>query len=169
MRLEFAIPSRALFGYRTNFLSLTQGEGLLSHVFDGYAPFAGEFRARQGGSLVAMEAGTAFAYAIWKLEDRGTFFIDPGTEVYVGMIVGTSAKAGDLNVNVCKNKKLTNVRAAGSDDNILLTPPKRLTLEEALEYIADDELLEVTPNSLRLRKRVLEPNLRKREEKVASG
>ena len=169
MRLEFAIPSRALFGYRTNFLSLTQGEGLLSHVFDGYAPFAGEFRARQGGSLVAMEAGTAFAYAIWKLEDRGTFFIDPGTEVYVGMIVGTSAKAGDLNINVCKNKKLTNVRAAGSDDNILLTPPKRLTLEEALEYIADDELLEVTPNSLRLRKRVLEPNLRKREEKAASG
>ena len=165
MRLEFAIPSRALFGYRTGFLSLTQGEGLLNHVFDGYAPFAGEFRARQGGSLVAMEAGTAFAYAIWKLEDRGTFFIDPGTEVYVGMIVGTNAKVGDLNINVCKNKKLTNVRAAGSDDNILLTPPKRLTLEEALEYIADDELLEVTPKTVRLRKRVLEPNLRKREEK----
>ena len=165
-RLEFSMPSRALFGYRTLFLSMTQGEGLLSHVFDGYEPVAGEIRTRQGGSLVAMEPGEAFAYSIFKLQDRGTFFIEPGTEVYVGMIVGAHARPGDLNINVSKNKKLTNVRASGSDENINLVPPKRLTLEEALEYIADDELVEVTPKNIRLRKRVLEPNMRKKESKV---
>jgi GTP-binding protein len=164
-RLEFSMPSRALFGYRTIFLSMTQGEGLLSHVFDGYEPLAGEIRTRQGGSLVAMEPGEAFAYSIFKLQDRGTFFIEPGTEVYVGMIVGAHARHGDLNINVSKNKKLTNVRAAGSDENISLVPPKRLTLEEALEYIADDELVEVTPKNIRLRKRVLDPSMRKRESK----
>lgn len=169
VRLTCVIPSRALFGYRTLFLSLTQGEGLLSHVVDGYAPLAGEVSTRQGGSLVAMEAGVAFAYAIWKLEPRGTFFIEPGTEVYVGMIVGAHNRPGDLYVNVCKSKKLTNVRAAGSDDNVLLTPPKRLTLEEALEYLADDELLEVTPAAIRLRKRALEPNSRKREARWTAG
>ncbi|MBX3139473.1 MAG: translational GTPase TypA [Trueperaceae bacterium] len=162
-RLEFRIPSRSLFGYRNLFLSMTQGEGLLNHTFDGYEPFAGEVVTRNHGSLVSMEAGETFAYSIYKLEDRGIFFIDPGTEVYVGMIVGANARMGDLDVNVCKNKKLTNVRAAGSDDNLLLTPPKRLSLEEALEYLDDDELLEVTPQSLRLRKRVLDPNMRKRE------
>ena len=165
-RLEFSIPSRALFGYRTQFLSMTQGEGLLNHTFDGYEPAVGDLKIRQGGSLVAMEAGDIFAYSLFKLQDRGVFFVDPGTEVYVGMIVGANTRAGDLNVNVTKNKKLTNVRAASSDDNITLTPPKRLTLEEALEYIADDELVEVTPKSVRLRKRILEPNMRKREEKA---
>lgn len=168
-RLEFSIPSRALFGYRTQFLSMTQGEGLLNHIFDGYEPYVGDLKTRQGGSLVAMEPGEAFAYSLFKLQDRGIFFIDPGTEVYVGMIVGANARVGDMNINVNKNKKLTNVRASGSDDNITLTPPKRLTLEEALEYIADDELLEVTPKSIRLRKRILEPNMRKREEKAAVG
>jgi GTP-binding protein len=163
-RLEFSIPSRALFGYRTLFLSMTQGEGLLNHTFDGYEPFAGELRIRQSGSLVAMEAGEAFAYAMFKLQDRGMFFIDPGTEIYVGMIVGANSRPGDMNVNLNKNKKLTNVRASGSDDNIILTPPKKLTLEEALEYITNDELLEVTPKSLRLRKRILDPNVRKRAE-----
>jgi GTP-binding protein len=167
-RLEFSMPSRALFGYRTVFLSMTQGEGLLSHVFDGYEPLAGEIRTRQGGSLVAMEPGEAFAYSIFKLQDRGTFFIEPTTEVYVGMIVGAHARHGDLNINVSKNKKLTNVRAAGSDENITLVPPKRLTLEEALEYIADDELVEVTPKNIRLRKRVLDPSMRKREGKAAA-
>ncbi len=162
-RLEFRIPSRSLFGYRNLFLSMTQGEGLLNHTFDGYEPFAGEVVTRNHGSLVSMEAGETFAYSIYKLEDRGIFFIHPGTEVYVGMIVGANARMGDLDVNVCKNKKLTNVRAAGSDENLLLTPPKRLSLEEALEYLDDDELLEVTPQSLRLRKRVLDPNMRKRE------
>ncbi len=163
-RLEFSIPSRALFGYRTIFLSMTQGEGLLNHTFDGYEPFAGELKTRQSGSLVTMEAGEAFAYAMFKLQDRGMFFIDPGTEIYVGMIVGANSRPGDMNVNLNKNKKLTNVRASGSDDNIILTPPKKLTLEEALEYITNDELLEVTPKSLRLRKRILDPNMRKRSE-----
>ncbi len=163
-RLEFRIPSRSLFGYRNLFLSMTQGEGLLNHTFDGYEPFAGEVMTRNHGSLVSMEAGEAFAYSIYKLEDRGIFFIDPGTEVYVGMIVGANARMGDLDVNVCKNKKLTNVRASGSDDNLLLTPRKRLSLEEALEYLDDDELLEVTPKSLRLRKRILDPNMRKKRD-----
>ncbi|HRN17647.1 MAG TPA: translational GTPase TypA [Trueperaceae bacterium] len=163
-RLEFRIPSRSLFGYRNLFLSMTQGEGLLNHTFDGYEPFAGEVMTRNHGSLVSMEAGEAFAYSLYKLEDRGIFFIDPGTEVYVGMIVGANARMGDLDVNVCKNKKLTNVRASGSDDNLLLTPRKRLSLEEALEYLDDDELLEVTPKSLRLRKRILDPNMRKKRD-----
>lgn len=161
-RLEFRMPSRGLFGYRTQFLSLTQGEGLLSSVLDGYEPFLGDLSTRQNGSLVAMEAGEAFAYAIWKLEDRGTFFIRPGTKVYVGMIVGANSRPGDMNINVNRNKKHTNVRAAGSDENIILTPPRILTLEESLEYLADDELLEVTPTSLRLRKKVLDPSFRKR-------
>ncbi len=163
-RLEFRIPSRSLFGYRNLFLSMTQGEGLLNHTFDGYEPFAGEVITRNHGSLVSMEAGDVFAYSIYKLEDRGIFFIDPGTEVYVGMIVGANARMGDLDVNICKNKKLTNVRASGSDDNVLLTPRKRLSLEEALEYLDDDELLEVTPKSLRLRKRILDPNMRKKRD-----
>jgi GTP-binding protein len=164
-RAEFQVPSRGLFGFRTSFLSLTAGEGLLSHVFDGYEPLAGEIRTRAAGSLVAMEPGEAFAYSLFKLQDRGAFFIEPGTEVYVGMIVGAHARPGDLEVNVTKNKKLTNVRAAGSDDNIVLTPPRRPTLEEALEYLAEDELLEVTPKHLRLRKRTLDPHQRKREAK----
>ena len=168
-RLEFSIPSRALFGYRTNFLSMTQGEGLLNHTFDGYEPLVGGLRTRQGGSLVAMEPGEVFAYSIFKLQDRGVFFIDPGTEVYVGMIVGANSRTGDMNVNVTKNKKMTNVRASASDDNITLTPPKKLTLEEALEYITDDELLEITPKSVRLRKRTLDPNMRKKEEKVGAS
>ncbi len=162
-RLEFRIPSRSLFGYRNMFLSMTQGEGLLNHTFDGYEPFAGEVVTRNHGSLVSMENGETFAYSMYKLEDRGIFFIVPGTEVYVGMIVGANARMGDLDVNICKNKKLTNVRASGSDENIILTPPKRLSLEEALEYLDDDELLEVTPKSLRLRKRILDPNMRKRD------
>ncbi len=164
-RAEFAVPSRGLFGFRTPFLSLTGGEGLLSHVFDGYVPMLGNIQTRTTGSLVAMEAGEAFAYSLFKLQDRGTFFIQPGTEVYVGMVLGAHIRAGDLELNVTKNKKLTNVRAAGSDDNIVLTPPRLPTLEEALEYIGEDERLEVTPKYLRLRKAVLDPNQRKREAK----
>ena len=169
VRLEFRIPSRSLFGYRNMFLSMTQGEGVLNHTFDGYEPYAGEVVTRNHGSLVSMEAGEAFAYSIYKLEDRGIFFITPGTEVYVGMILGANARMGDLDVNVCKNKKLTNVRASGSDENLILTPPKRLTLEEALEYLDDDELLEVTPKSLRLRKRILDPSMRKRDKKATAA
>ncbi|MEZ4630402.1 MAG: translational GTPase TypA [Deinococcales bacterium] len=164
-RLEFSIPSRALFGYRSQFLSMTQGEGLMSSIFDSYKPLSGELKTRQNGSLVVMEDGEAFAYSLFKLDDRGTFFIDPGTPVYIGMIVGANNRSGDLNVNVCKNKKLTAVRVKIKDDNVLLSPPRRLTLEEALEYIADDELLEITPENIRLRKRELDPTKRQREAK----
>ncbi|MBB5232732.1 translational GTPase TypA [Deinococcus budaensis] len=160
-RVEFKIPSRALFGFRTQFLSMTQGEGIMSHIFDGYAPWAGDLKTRQNGSLVSMEDGVAFAYSIWKLQDRGAFFIDAGQEVYVGMIVGENAREQDMNVNVCKNKKLTNVRSSGADEALTLIPPRRLSLEDALEYIADDELVELTPQSIRLRKKVLNPSFRK--------
>jgi GTP-binding protein len=160
-RVEFEIPVRALFGFRTLFLSLTQGEGIMSHVFDGYAPWAGDLRTRRNGSLVASEAGSAFAYSIWKLQDRGSFFITPATEVYVGMVVGENNRDNDLNINVCKNKKLTNVRSAGADEALNLTPVRKLTLEDALEYIGEDELVEITPKSIRLRKKILEPGMRK--------
>ena len=160
-RIEFKIPSRALFGFRTQFLTMTQGKGIMSHVFDGYAPWAGDLKTRQNGSLVATEAGSAFAYSIWKLQERGSFFITPATDVYVGMVVGENSRENDLNVNVCKNKKLTNVRSAGADDALNLTPVRKMTLEDALEYIGDDELVEITPHSIRLRKKVLEPGMRK--------
>ncbi len=160
-RIEFKIPSRALFGFRTQFLTMTQGKGIMSHVFDGYAPWAGDLKTRQNGSLVATEAGSAFAYSIWKLQERGSFFITPATDVYVGMVVGENSRENDLNVNVCKNKKLTNVRSAGADDALNLTPVRKMTLEDALEYIGDDELVEITPASIRLRKKVLEPGMRK--------
>ena len=160
-RIEFEIPARALFGFRTKFLSITQGEGIMSHIFDGYAPWTGELKTRQNGSLVASESGSAFAYSIWKLQERGSFFITPATEVYVGMVVGENSRENDLNVNVCKNKKLTNVRSSGADDALNLTPLRKLTLEEALEYIREDELVEITPKSIRLRKKVLEPGMRK--------
>ena len=160
-RIEFKIPSRALFGFRTPFLTMTQGEGIMSHVFDGYAPWTGDLKTRQNGSLVASEAGSAFAYSIWKLQERGTFFISPATAVYVGMVVGENSRETDLNVNVCKNKKLTNVRSAGADDALNLTPVRKMTLEDALEYIGDDELVEITPESIRLRKKLLEPGMRK--------
>ena len=165
-RLEFSIPSRSLFGYRTQFLSMTQGEGLLNHTFDGYEPYAGEMKTRQGGSLVSMESGEAYAYSLNKLQDRGIFFVEPGTDVYVGMILGANAKPQDLNINVTKNKKLTAVRVKLKDENTSLIPVKKLTLEEALEYIAADELVEVTPKSIRLRKSILEPNQRERAAKV---
>lgn len=160
-RIDFRIPSRALFGFRTQFLSMTQGTGIMNHVFDGYAPWAGDLKTRRNGSLVAMEAGSAFAYSIWKLQERGGFFITPSTDVYVGMVVGENSRENDLNINVCKNKKLTNVRSSGADDALNLTPIRKLTLEDALEYIGDDELVEVTPASIRLRKKVLEPGMRK--------
>ena len=133
----------------------------MNHVFDGYAPWAGDLKTRQNGSLVATEAGSAFAYSIWKLQERGSFFITPATEVYVGMVVGENSREQDLNINVCKNKKLTNVRSAGADDALNLTPPRKMSLEDALEYIGDDELVEITPASIRLRKKVLEPSMRK--------
>lgn len=166
IRAEFTVPARALFGFRTLFLTLTAGEGVMSHSFHAYGPHVGSLETRTTGSAVAMEAGVAYAYSLYRLQERVNFFIEPGTEVYVGMIVGEHVRDNDLNVNVNINKKLTNVRAAGSDENIRLIPPRKFTLEEALEFLAPDELLEVTPQSLRLRKRVLDPSQRKRAETV---
>jgi GTP-binding protein len=166
IRAEFTVPARALFGFRTIFLTLTAGEGVISHNFHAYGPHVGSLETRTTGSAVAMEAGQAYAYSLYRLQERISFFIDPGTEVYVGMIVGENTRDNDLNVNVNINKKLTNVRASGSDENIRLVPPRKFSLEEALEFLAPDELLEITPQSLRLRKRVLDPSQRKRAEVV---
>ncbi len=164
MRLEYIIPSRGLFGYRSEFLTDTKGEGILSAIFNGYEPYKGEITRRYTGSLVAFESGESVTYGLYNAQERGTLFIDPGTPVYEGMIVGASPKQGDIAVNVCKRKQLTNMRASGSDDAQRLIPPKRLSLEEALEFIAEDELLEVTPRSIRLRKRILSNSLRLKEQ-----
>ena len=156
MRLEFLVPSRGLFGYRSEFLTDTRGEGIMSSVLDGYAPIKGEISRRSTGSLVAFETGEAVPYGLFNAQDRGVLFIGPGTPVYAGMIVGVSPKAEDITVNVCKKKQLTNMRAAGSDEALRLIPPRNMSLEQCLEFLADDELLEVTPLNLRLRKRVLD-------------
>jgi len=160
--LRFVVPSRGLFGYRGEFLSDTRGEGVLHRTVRGYEPFAGELPGRAAGAIVASEAGRTTTYALFHIQERATLFVGPGVPVYEGQIVGESRRPGDLNVNVCRAKKLTNVRAAGRDENTLLTPPREITIERALEWIEADELLEVTPGSLRLRKRVLPANLRKR-------
>ncbi|MBR1392721.1 MAG: translational GTPase TypA [Ruminococcus sp.] len=155
MRLEFLIPSRGLFGYRSEFLTDTKGEGILSSVFHSYQPYKGEIQKRSTGSLVAFETGEAVTYGLFNAQERGELFITAGTAVYEGMIVGASPKTDDLVVNVCKRKHLTNTRASGSDDALRLIPPRNLSLEDCLEFLADDELLEVTPKSLRIRKRTL--------------
>jgi GTP-binding protein len=165
MRLEFLVPLRGLFGYRSEFLTDTRGEGLMSSVFDSYAPLKGEVSRRSTGSLVAFETGEAVVYGLYNAQERGTLFIGPGTPVYAGMIVGVSSKTEDIVVNVCKRKQLTNMRASGSDDALRLTPPKTMSLEQCLEFMGDDELLEVTPKSLRLRKAVLDHSMRMRLEK----
>ncbi len=160
MRLEYLVPARGLLGYRSEFLTDTRGEGIMNAVFDSYQPFKGEISRRHTGSLVAFETGEAVGYGIFKVQDRGTMFITPGTEVYEGMVVGFSPKSEDINVNVCKKKQLTNTRASGSDEALRLTPPQQMSLEACLEFLADDELLEVTPENLRLRKRILNNQLR---------
>lgn len=160
VRLEFDIPSRGLIGYRSEFLNDTRGAGIMSRYFTGYIPFKGHIIDRVNGAMVADRAGASTAYALFNLEPRGRLFIGPGEEVYEGMIVGENNRINDLNVNVTRGKKLTNIRAAGSDENILLTPPHPITLEWAIAWIADDEVLEVTPHHLRLRKRILDPNKR---------
>ena len=165
MRLKFLVPLRGLFGYRGEFLTDTRGEGLMSSVFDSYAPLKGEVSRRSTGSLVAFETGEAVVYGLYNAQERGTLFIGPGTPVYAGMIVGVSSKTEDIVVNVCKRKQLTNMRASGSDDALRLTPPKTMSLEQCLEFMGDDELLEVTPKSLRLRKAVLDHSMRMRLEK----
>jgi len=168
-RLRFRIPARGLFGYRSEFMTDTRGEGILNHHFLEYAPWAGPIQGRKKGVLVSDRQGEAVAYALFNLQERSTMFIGPGTQVYTGMIVGEHVRPGDLDVNVCKGKKLTNMRAAGSDENIKLEPPRKLTLELALEFIADDELIEVTPDAIRLRKRELDANRRRKEQKALAG
>jgi GTP-binding protein len=164
-RLEFVIPARGLIGFRTEFLTDTRGTGVMTHTFHEYAPYKGTIAGRKNGVLIAMEPGETAAYALFNLQDRGTLFVGPGVEVYEGMIIGQHAKENDLVVNACKGKKLTNVRASGSDEAIRLTPPQILSLEQALEFIDDDELVEVTPKSIRLRKKYLDANERKKSEK----
>ena len=160
MRLIFLVPSRGLFGYRNEFLTDTHGEGIMASVFDSYAPYKGEVTRRSTGSLIAWEQGEAVAYGIWNAQERGIMFITPGTPVYGGMIVGVSPKQEDIPVNVCRTKHLTNTRASGSDEALRLIPPRRMSLEQCMEFLADDELLEVTPKNLRLRKRILDHSQR---------
>jgi GTP-binding protein len=167
-RLVFFAPSRALIGYHNEFLTDTRGTGVVNRLFHGFAPYRGSIEGRRAGVLVSLERGAAVAYALWNLEERGALFIGPGDPVYTGMIIGEHSRPNDLDVNPLKAKQLTNIRAAGKDDNVLLTPPTRLTLEQALAYIEDDELVEVTPRSVRLRKRNLDATERRREAKRAA-
>ncbi len=165
MRIEFRIPSRGLFGYRSEFLTDTHGDGILNTIFDGYAPYSGELPTRNVGSLVSYETGDAVAYGLHAAQERGRLFIGPGEKVYAGMVVGVSPKAEDIVVNVCKTKHLTNIRASGSDDALRLVTPSRMSLEEALEFIRSDELVEVTPQTLRVRKKVLNHEQRMKAQK----
>ncbi|RCK54022.1 GTP-binding protein TypA [Thalassospira profundimaris] len=164
-RILFVAPSRGLIGYHGEFLTDTRGTGVMNRVFHSYGPVKGSIAGRRNGALISNDQGEAVAYAIWGLEDRGIMFIEPGERVYQGMVIGEHNRDNDLEVNILKGKKLTNVRASGKDDAILLTPPRRMSLEEALSYIQDDELVEVTPKSIRIRKLHLDPNVRKRESR----
>ena len=161
-RLEFSIPSRGLIGYRGDFMTDTKGNGILNTIFDGYSEYKGDLFYRQTGSLIAFEAGEAITYGLFNAQERGTLFIGPGVKAYSGMVVGQSPKAEDIEINVCKTKKLTNTRSSSADEALKLTPPKIMSLEQALDFIDTDELLEVTPESLRIRKKILDPTLRKR-------
>ena len=161
-RLEFSIPSRGLIGYRGEFMTTTKGNGILNTIFDGYGPYKGDMQYRSQGSLIAFEAGEAITYGLFNAQARGTLFIGPGTKVYSGMVIGQTGKDEDIEINVCKKKQLTNTRASGSDDALKLSPPKEMSLEQCLEFIDTDELLEITPTSLRIRKKILDPTMRKR-------
>ena len=162
-RLEFNIPSRGLIGFRGEFMTSTKGSGILNTAFDGYAPYKGDLQYRKQGSLIAFETGESVAYGLFSAQDRGTLFIGPGEKVYSGMVIGQSGKAEDIELNVCKTKHLTNTRSSSADEALKLTPPKVLSLEQALEFIDTDELLEITPDSLRIRKKILDSRLRKRQ------
>ena len=161
-RLEFSIPSRGLIGYRGEFLTDTKGNGVINTVFDGYGPYKGDISYRKQGSLIAFEAGEAITYGLFNAQERGTLFISPGEKVYAGMVVGQNGRGEDIELNVCKKKQLTNTRSSSADEALRLTPPKILSLEQALDFIETDELLEVTPKSLRIRKKILDPTMRKR-------
>lgn len=166
-RLELGVPARGLFGYRTEFLTDTRGDGVLHHRFERWDRWAGSMRGRGRGAMVADRAGKAVAFALFGLQERGAMFVAPGVECYRGMIVGESARPGDMDVNVSRGKKLTNMRAAAADENVRLEPPRRMTLEQALGFIDDDELIEVTPDSIRLRKRILDPGMRRKAAKAS--
>ncbi len=161
-RLEFEIPARGLIGYRSEFLTDTKGEGVMNHSFLEFRPFSGSVESRKNGALISMENGEATAFSLFNIQERGTLFINPQTKVYVGMVIGEHSRDNDLDVNPIKSKHLTNMRASGSDDAIKLTPPRTMVLERALEWIEEDEILEVTPLNLRIRKKILDPNMRKR-------
>src|SRR5471030_76266 len=167
VRLDYRIPARGLIGFQTEFMTMTRGTGVLSHVFDEYAPVKGESSDRRSGALISGDDGEAVAYALWKLQERGRMFVNPGDPVYEGMVVGIHTRDNDLVINPVKEKHLTNVRASGKDEAIVLTPPIRLTLESAVEFIADDELVEVTPKSIRIRKRYLQEHERRKQSRVA--
>lgn len=162
-RMEFLIPSRGLIGYRGDFMTDTKGNGIINTIFEGYAPYKGDISYRKQGSLIAFENGESVTYGLFSAQDRGTLFIGPGTRVYAGMVIGSCSRAEDIELNVCKKKHLTNTRSSSADEALTLTPPKILSLEQALDFIETDELLEVTPESLRIRKRILDPTLRKRD------
>ena len=165
MKLEFLVPSRGLFGYRNEFLTDTKGEGIMASVFEKYVPYKGEIQRRNTGSLVAHETGESVAYGLFSAQDRGALFIGAGVPVYEGMVVGVCPKMEDITVNVCRKKQLTNMRASGSDEALRLVPPRILSLEQCLEFLADDEILEVTPENLRLRKRILNHEQRMKAQK----
>jgi GTP-binding protein len=168
-RLVFLAPTRGLIGYQGEFLGDTRGTGIMSRLFHGYAPYKGPVEGRRNGVLISTADGAAVAYALWNLEDRGPMFITPGTAVYQGMIIGAHTRDNDLEVNPIKGKQLTNIRTTSKDEAVRLTPPIQMSLEQAIAYIADDELVEVTPKSIRLRKRLLDPNARKRAERAAEA
>jgi GTP-binding protein len=169
VRLEYVVPARGLIGFRTEFLTETRGTGVLSHIAHGYEPWVGDIRARERGSLVADRKGPTTAYAMTNLQDRSTMMVGPGTEVYCGMIVGENSRAGDMDVNICREKKLTNMRASSPDETVKLTPHRVLSLEHALEFIASDECVEVTPKNIRLRKVYLDPQDRARQFKAMAS
>jgi GTP-binding protein len=164
MKIEFLVPSRGLFGYRNEFMTDTRGEGIMASVFDSYAPYKGDLTRRNTGSLVSFETGESVGYGLFNAQERGALFIGPGVPVYEGMIVGECAKDEDIVCNVCKKKHVTNTRASGSDEALKLVPPTTLSLEQSMEFLADDELLEVTPKSIRLRKMILDKSLRLKAE-----
>jgi GTP-binding protein len=168
-RLEFLIPSRGLIGYRGEFMTDTKGNGIINTTFEEYGPYKGDMNYRKQGSLIAFETGETVAYGLFNAQDRGTLFVGPGEKVYSGMVIGQNGKAEDIELNVCKTKHLTNTRSSSADDALKLVPPKKLSLEEALEFIDTDELLEITPKSLRIRKKILDSTLRFRSKKNAQN
>jgi GTP-binding protein len=161
VRLEFSIPSRGLIGFRSRFLTETRGTGIMNALFNGWAAWQGDIQARTNGAMVADREGVATPYAIFHMQERGALFIPPSTRVYEGMVVGEYSREADLNVNICREKKLTNIRAAGRDENVIITPHRDMGLEAGIEWIGDDELVEVTPDSIRLRKKILGQSFRK--------